>query len=202
MMRTRFFHLGFGALLLGAGLFCLGDRESILAVALPVLAHELGHLLALWILGMPVRGFRLELRGFCIEYGGGSGAVGHVLAAAAGPLAGLAYALAAARLSSRLGSDWLRLSAGVSLLLTLFNLLPALPLDGGTILLHLSMAILGDRRGRLLTEVLGLMVGAALLGGGFYLMVRGQGAALALAAVWLLLAQEEGQGLVKRREII
>ena len=177
MMRTRFFHLGFGALLLGAGLFCLGDRESILAVALPVLAHELGHLLALWILGMPVRGFRLELRGFCIEYGGGSGAVGHVLAAAAGPLAGLAYALAAARL-------------------------PALPLDGGTILLHLSMAILGDRRGRLLTEILGLMVGAALLGGGFYLMVRGQGAALALAAVWLLLAQEEGQGLVKRREII
>ena len=196
MMRTRFFHLGFGALLLGAGLFCLGDRESILAVALPVLAHELGHLLALWILGMPVRGFRLELRGFCIE------SVGHVLAAAAGPLAGLAYALAAARLSSRLGSDWLRLSAGVSLLLTLFNLLPALPLDGGTILLHLSMAILGDRRGRLLTEILGLMVGAALLGGGFYLMVRGQGAALALAAVWLLLAQEEGQGLVKRREII
>ena len=78
-MRTRFFHVGLGALLLGAGLFCLGDRDSIAAVALPVLAHELGHLLALWILGMPVRGFRLELRGFCIEYGGSSGAVGHAL---------------------------------------------------------------------------------------------------------------------------
>ena len=166
-MRTRFFHVGLGALLLGAGLFCLGDRDSFAEVALPVLAHELGDLLALWFLGMPVRGFRLELRGFCIEYGGSAGAVGHALAAAAGPLVGFGYALGAARLAVPLGSDWLSLSAGVSLLLSLFNLLPALPLDGGCILLHLSTAILGDRRGRLLTEIAGLTVGAALLGGGF-----------------------------------
>ena len=69
-----------------------------------------------------VRGIRLQLKGFCIDYCGYTGAAGHALAAAAGPLAGLAYALAASGLAQRLESDWLGLTAGISLLLSLFNL--------------------------------------------------------------------------------
>ena len=52
-------------------------------------------LLALLLLGLHIKGIRAELRGFCIEYCGYTGAVGHALAALAGPAAGLAYALAA-----------------------------------------------------------------------------------------------------------
>lgn len=201
-MRRVFLRAGGGAFLLVALLFFLGDGWDVAAVLLPVAVHELGHLFALWLLGLPLRGFRIELRGLCIEYGGSAGALAQALAAAAGPLAGIVFAFAASRVGNRLESDWLCLTAGVSLLLSLFNLLPALPLDGGTILLHLSTAVLGDKRGARLTEAAGLIVGAALLGGGFHLMLHGKGAALPLAAIWLLLAQEDGRGLVKRREMI
>ena len=201
-MRKAILHAGPGAFLLVAAVFFLGDGWDIAAVLLPVAVHELGHLLALWLLGLPLRGLRVELRGLCIEYGGSPGALAQILAAAAGPLAGLAYALAASRIGGRLESDWICLTAGVSLLLSLFNLLPAMPLDGGVILSNLGCAVLGERRGARLCEALGLLVGAALLGGGFYLMLHGKGVALLLAAVWLLLSQEDGRGLVKRHEMI
>ena len=201
-MRKPLLRAGAGAFLLVMVVFLLGDAWDIAAVLLPIAVHEAGHLTALWLLGLPLRGVRIELRGLCLEYGGSAGAFTHALAAAAGPLAGGAYAFAASHIGNRLGSDWLCLTAGVSLLLSLFNLLPALPLDGGTILLHLSCAVLGDKRGARLTEAAGLVVGAGLLGGGFYLMLHGKGVALALAAIWLLLAQEDGRGLVKRREMI
>ena len=201
-MRKPVMLIGSGAFLLILLLFLLGDPWKIAAVLLPIAFHELGHLLALKLLGLPLRGIRLELRGLCIEYGGSCGALSHAMAAAAGPLAGIAYAFAASRIGDRLGSGWLSLTSGISLLLSFFNLLPAMPLDGGRLLFHLSCAFLGEKRGKRFTEVVGLLVGAALLGGGFYLMIHGKGAALTLAAVWLLLSQEEGRGLVKRCEMI
>ena len=191
-----------GAVLLAALVFYLGEPENVTAVLLAVLAHELGHLLMLRLLGLTIQGFRMELRGLCIEYGGYTGAVGHTLAAAAGPGAGLLYALFAAALGERLGCRWLYFSAGTSLVLTLFNLLPALPLDGGRILLSLSCALLGERRGRRLTEGCGLLIGAALLSLCVALAVSGRGLSVLLAAAWLLLYQESGQGIVKLREMI
>ena len=190
------------ALLLGALLYCTADFSELAAILAPVIVHELGHIVTLRLYGLRIRRVRADLRGLCIEYGGLCSPWGHAVSAFAGPAAGLGYAFAASHIGNRLGSDWLCLTAGVSLLLSLFNLLPALPLDGGTILLHLSCAVLGDRRGAVLTEAAGLIVGAGLLGGGFYLMMHGKGVALALAAIWLLLAQEDGRGLVKRREMI
>lgn len=201
-MRAAPLRAGSGALIVIAVMFFLEGSGNFTAVLVPAAAHELGHLFALWMLGLPVRSFRIELQGFCIEYSGSTGALGHALAAAAGPLAGLAFSYAASLAGGRLGSEWLCLTAGVSLLLSLFNLLPALPLDGGAILLHISGAILGEQRARVLVEITGLLVCAAMLGGGFYLLLQGKGAAVLLAAVWLLLAQENGRGLVKRREMI
>lgn len=202
MMRAPALRAGSGALLVMAAMFFLGSCGDLAAVLLPAAAHELGHLFALWILGLPVRSFWIDLKGLCIKYGGSTGEMGHVFAAAAGPIAGFAFAYAASLAGKRLGSEWLCLTAGVSLLLSVFNLLPALPLDGGNILLHLSGAILGERRAHSLTEVSGLLVCAAMLGSGFYLLLQGKGAALLLAAIWLLLAQESGRGLVKRQEMI
>ena len=201
-MKRPLLRAGAGAFLLVAALFFLGDAWDIAAVLLAVSIHEAGHLLALWLLGLPLRGLRIELRGFCIEYGGSCGACGHALAAAAGPFAGLAFAFAVSRIGNRLGSDWCCLTAGVSLLLNAFNLLHALPLDGGMILYHLSGALFGSRHAGTLLEATGLIVGAGLMGGGLYLMLHGRGAAILLAAIWLLLAQEDARGLVKRQEMI
>lgn len=201
-MKRKKWKVSAGALLLGALLYFVWDPALLAALLLPIAAHELGHIAALLAMGLRLNGFRVELKGFCIEYGGCTGAAGHALAAAAGPMAGLWYAWAASWAGNRLDSSWLCLTAGVSLLLTLFNLLPALPLDGGRILAHLSRALLGEKKGALVTELAGVSVGAVLLAAGVLLMLRGRGIALALAAVWLLLYQEDELGLVKEPEIM
>lgn len=201
-MKGAGLEFGAGAMVFLLALYSLGDARQMTAVLLPILAHEAGHLLVLWLLHLPVRGFRIELRGLCIEYGGSPGALRIALAAAAGPAAGLVYAFACSRFGIRLGSDWLCLTAGVSLLLSVFNLLPALPLDGGTLLLRLCTVFFSERTGLKICEISGILVAAGLLGLGFHQMLLGSGAGLVLAAVWLLLSQDMGQGLVKRREII
>ncbi len=200
-MKQKKLEIGAGAVLFAALLYYLGGGAVLAALLLPAAVHELGHLAALKLLGLKVRSFRLTLKGFCIEYGGYTGAMGHALAAACGPMAGLWFAWGASWLGNRLDKPWLCLTAGVSLLLSAFNLLPALPLDGGRILSCLSAALLGEKRGGLLTRWASLAVGALLLSAGVWQMLHGRGAALTLAAVWLLLYQDE-RGLVNGREVL
>lgn len=201
-MRMGKFEPEAAALLLTAALLYILPPESISALLLPMAAHELGHLAMIALLGLRVRSLRLEPKGLCLEYVGEPGTMGHILVAVAGPAAGFLYAWAASRLSGYTGQSWLSLTAGLSLLLSCYNLLPALPLDGGRVLLHLSCALLGEGPGRRLTELSGLTLGFGLMGLGVWLLMRGRGAALLLAAVWLLLSQENARGLVKKREIV
>lgn len=185
-MKTEHFESGTAAILLAALIYFIADVDKILAVLIPVVVHELGHVLTLRLLGLRINGFKAELKGFCIGYCGYTGALGHVLAAAAGPMFGLLYAMSASILAERLGSGWLELSAGVSLLLSLFNLLPALPLDGGRIVYTFSSTLLGESAGARLCNILGLTIGVILLFSGVWLMLHGCGVALELSAVWLL----------------
>ena len=169
-------------------IYYLSPVDKLMAVLLPVLVHELGHILALRLLGLRICHFRVEMKGLCIGYRGYAGALGHTMAAAAGPAFGLFYALGASLLAGRHQSSWLELTAGVSLLLSVFNLLPALPLDGGRILYHILSALLGENQAERVSDIVSLAVGTILLGLGAYLMFCGLGLALELAAVWLLLS--------------
>lgn len=190
------------AALIAAFLYYIGDFGTIAAVLLPILIHELGHLGALKALGLRATGLRVELRGFCIEYEGEAGRLGHALAAFAGPLAGMIYALAAATTGRLSGYEWLSLTAGISIILSAFNLLPAMPLDGGRIARSLLCAALGEQAGERAIRFLSTAVGAALLTAGTLLTAAGGGIALLLAAIWLLLYQNEGEGIEKSTEIL
>jgi Zn-dependent protease len=173
-------------------IYYLMDTGEMLALLVPVLIHELGHLTALKAMGLDISGFRLELKGCCIEYKGYSGVAGNVAAALAGPVAGALYAMAAAYGAERMNNQWLALSAGVSLLLTVFNLLPVLPLDGGRALSFGLSALLNGWCVNRILYWLGLLIGGGMLGFGIWLMVKGYGVALALAAVWILMYQNCG----------
>ncbi len=175
-----------GAALMGALLFFLLREEELAALGLALLAHELGHLGAVLVLVLRPLSFRGSLCGFTLDYGGETGDAGHILIAAAGPLAGLGYAWAASHLGVRLDCSWLLLSAGLSLLLSLFNLLPVPPLDGGLILTRLAARALGEERGERLTGLLSLILSGALTALGLLLCLRGRGAALLLAGSALL----------------
>lgn len=85
---------------------------------MPVLIHELGHIVCLRLLGLRICGFKAELRGLCMGYAGCTSGFGRILAAAAGPAAGGLYALIASYAGKIYGSDWLLCSAGVSVILT------------------------------------------------------------------------------------
>lgn len=201
-MSREHFGISAAAILLAALIYFIADVDKILALLIPALFHELGHVFTLRLLGLRISGFRAELKGLCIGYSGYTGALGHALAAAAGPLWGLIYAMAASLLAQRLACQWLELSAGVSLLLSLFNLLPALPLDGGRILYALSSPFMSETSARRLVDISSLVVGLMLLALGTYLMLRGFGAAMDLAAIWLLAYTGTERRAFRSREMI
>ncbi len=201
-MSREHFGISAAAILLAALIYFIADVDKILALLIPALFHELGHVFTLRLLGLRISGFRAELKGLCIGYSGYTGALGHALAAAAGPLWGLIYAMAASLLAQRLACQWLELSAGVSLLLSLFNLLPALPLDGGRILYALSSPFMSEASARRLVDISSLVVGLMLLALGTYLMLRGFGAAMDLAAIWLLAYTGTERRAFRSREMI
>ena len=185
-MKGLRFECSSGAALAAALLLALLRREELAALLAALLAHELGHLAAILALGQRLTGFRAQLGGFSLDYAGDAGDGGRALIAAAGPTAGLAYALLASRLGVATGRDWLCLSAGISLLLSLLNLLPALPLDGGQLCAYLARLALGPERGRRLCRVLAPASGCLLLAAGIQILLRGGGAAPGLAGIWLL----------------
>lgn len=195
-MRGARLELSPGACFAAAALFFFLRPRELAALLTALLAHELGHLAAILSLGLRPREFRADLGGFCLAYTGETGPLCQLLIAAAGPAAGFAYAALAARLGRESGQDWLCLSAGLSLLLSVFNLLPAPSLDGGRILAPLACGLFGSRRGEKLCRVLGLITALLLLGVGLFVLLRRDGAALLIAGACLLLPQLR-EGLVK-----
>lgn len=145
----------------------LGMRQAIWPIALSLAVHEAAHLVAARL--MRVRVTELTLLPF-----GGAARLGNLYAlspgqlltiAAAGPAASLALALTAAALA-----QWRWLSPALALTLTrvnlslmLFNLCPALPLDGGRMLYALTARRLGRDRAAAIGIAAGRGLAAFLL---------------------------------------
>jgi Zn-dependent protease len=178
--------------------------------------HELGHALVARREGMEIEGITLWLLGGVARFGGGRfpSAGAELRIAIAGPLVSLvigvvllAFALLAPLPSAVDGVVfWL---GYVNLVLLVFNLLPALPLDGGRVL----RAILWGRRDDLADATRTAVVvsrgfGRAMIGGGLVMVLFGLLGGVWFALIgWFLLnaaAQEElaaPQGLLARLRI-
>ncbi len=185
MRRGPSFSVSAGAALLFSILFFL-DRSGLLSALLAAAAaHEAGHLLALRLAGARLTAFRLDLLGFRMDSRGALSRWQELLAALSGPAAGLLFAALASFAGRWLNSAFLSCAAGVSLLLSIFNLLPALPLDGGRALLALSCS-------PPLLRVTGLLCAVALLAFGLYGAATGLGMASLLPGLFLMLSNAAG----------
>ena len=149
------------ALLFPLAAAMLGAREDAAALMIGLAAHEGAHLLAAKCLGVGVRQLRLMPFGGAIALDNPYAlSPGRLLGvAAAGPLgSGLALVAGAALAHWGLLSPALALTLmRVNLALMLFNLLPALPLDGGRML----YALLSPRLGRERAAEAGIWAGRA-----------------------------------------
>jgi len=148
-----------------------------LLLALSVLAHELGHCLAARMYGIPVLRVRLYLLGGVSELGRSPAGPGQdAVVAGSGPAVSALLAVGAGLLVGSFDSrtvGWL-ISLQIALanaIVAVFNLLPALPMDGGHVLRALVWRVTGKRA---------LGTTAATIGGGLVAV------ALACWAVWFL----------------
>lgn len=164
------------------------DFYVLSALLFAVAAHEAGHFICLRAFRLNISGFSVCAGGLRIDYCGECAPVVHALAAAAGPAAGIAYAYACSFLGAYLRLAWLQLGAGMSLILSLYNLLPVMPLDGGCIFSAAASALLGERRGGAATMVVSAAVCAILFAVGLSLLAHSCGAGVLLAAICLIFA--------------
>jgi Zn-dependent protease len=158
-----------------------------------VLAHELGHAFEARHRGMEVHGITLFLFGGVTEMHMHDHRPRDEFAVAAiGPYTSLVLAAVLGLITA--GIDWYLtglaavsavtgLLAWLNLGLTLFNIVPGAPLDGGRVLRAGLWAITGDRiRAMALAARAGQMVAVVLLGGAVWVFGRPGGVIL---AVWL-----------------
>jgi Zn-dependent protease len=134
-------------LLLAVVLVAYGGLAGVFVVCLAfgsVLLHELGHALVARRLGVHVSGIELSFFGGAAKMVELPRVPNQELAiAAAGPAVSLVLGGAGLGLGALFGSSFLGLVGWINLVIAGFNLLPALPMDGGRILRALLAPRLG-----------------------------------------------------------
>ena len=124
-------------LLLGVVYMWMGGVAGLIVVAIAftsVLLHELGHAVVARQLGVHVAGIELHFFGGAAKMGEMPRRPNHEIAiAAAGPIVSLVLAALGLGIGMAAGS-WFVVAVGwINLTIALFNLIPALPMDGGRI---------------------------------------------------------------------
>ena len=161
-------------LLLGILIFTLTPKE-IAALLASAAVHETGHLVALLTAGSPPRGVHFTLSGPVIICQHSDSGWKDAFCALSGPLCGLVFAFILRKM-------W-PLFAEISLLLSVLNLIPVLPLDGG----RAMQALLRGSYSKLQC-VLEFLIPAVFMLAGLMLIGRGEnGSGLLMFGAWLLI---------------
>ncbi len=170
-------HVSAGFVLLAAWFVLANGWEPLFMVLGAAAFHELGHWIALRLLGAKVTGFRLSALGAVLETDSGRLPYGGELAAV---LAGPAANLLAAWGLTVFGEGRWPAAVGANLVLCAFNLLPVRPLDGGRAVYLLAAWAAGPAAGEAVGRWAGSITAAALAALITYVMWRSGG------SLWML----------------
>jgi stage IV sporulation protein FB len=186
-------------------LFCalyaaLGLTAEVLFILAAVLVHEISHVVMALALGVKVK--EIELLPFGgqakIEDFTGLEPDYEIYIALVGPIVSLSLAGIFYFLQARITSSYLPLFININLFLGVFNLCPALPMDGGRILRALLSQAIGYKKATSRAAVLGKLIAAGFILIGLY-QVYFQHSGANYIVVGILLfwaARREGQLLV------
>ena len=155
-----------------------------LVLFLSVLLHELAHAVYARRKGAPVHDITLLMIGGVSRIGEPARARHEAIMALAGPGVSLALGVAAGLLLAVTPAGWidarvaLVLIAEMNLVLGLFNLVPAFPMDGGRVLRAVLASRMGPVRATRAASLVGkafafAFVAAGVLGGGLFLVLIG-----------------------------
>lgn len=169
-----------------AALYFLDDSGLLSAIIPAVALHELSHFLALRCMGAVPNRLSIRMSGLCMDYYGSLSEGQEALAALAGPAGGLLGALICSGVGTALESQFWTCCAGIGFLLSVFNLLPALPLDGGRALFYLTVKRYGTVQAARILNSFSVAVSMSLAFVGFVLLFRGYGIAVLAAGFWVL----------------
>lgn len=171
-----------GAVLLLGVLYFVLEPAELGALFGAAAVHELGHLAALALLGADIQSISMEACGLNIRCGELQGTFSKCFAALSGPAAGIG-------LFFILRGTGCPVAAEMSLGLSIINLLPVLPLDGGNALQAVLERAFGDYAAYRTMEVLGFLLPLALMTLGLAALRVGLGATLVAFGGWILLLQ-------------
>jgi len=166
-MRIGKVVIGFDFILLTA-VFYLIDNEGIFTAALiAALVHELGHIMAIKICGakmdkiyLSVYGAKIDMKLYpIISY------KREIIIALAGPTAGAIFGV----LLSLAGQYTI---SGISLVLTAFNLIPALPLDGGRAIKFAALLFFDEMWQSRISKTLNAISACAVIGLCIYVCIN------------------------------
>jgi stage IV sporulation protein FB len=153
-------------LLLGGLCLLFGEAEGLLLAAALLCAHEAAHGLAARALGLQLLEIELAPFGGVAQIAGVEQApVREALVAAAGPLCNLCLAALGGLFAYCLpeSTPYLAGFIAANLILCLFNLLPAYPLDGGRLLRALLLAFCEFQTASRVAAGLGLLCGLGVM---------------------------------------
>lgn len=140
-----------GFLVLTAFIYYAGGGGALTAFFSAALAHELGHLAAMWALGAEISRVRITFGGPVLEYGGAFSGRQELCVLAAGPLGGMLFGL----LCFSLHTEYFTYVGAIALLATLFNLLPVVPMDGGRLMQILLEEVMPETHAAVVMRLMG-----------------------------------------------
>ena len=170
-----------GGWLLLSMLYFFLDADLLLVVLLCAAIHEFGHLFMLDRFGVRIRSITMGITGFTIVYQNlFLCRFQEMLVAFAGPAIGLLAAVFCSFWGNLLQNEMLLLLAGSNAALSIFNLLPAKPLDGWRMLYALFPVA---------AQVISVCTAFCVLIAGVFLMYAGYGTIFAMMGIILILQE-------------
>lgn len=169
-----------GFILLLTAITVMSGVGFMLVTLLAAFVHELGHMACVYLCGGGIRGLRLGAAGAELSVEGHFTYIQDALIALSGPSAGAILSAGALCAGELTGTGWLYGLGAVSLVYTLFNLIPVGSLDGGRALYALVCNRWGPDIAARTCLICDILFSAVFAGLGLYVLIASRGNATAL----------------------